>query len=109
MDRWETEDDFDKDWWSLADIPPTSFSKPAPPISDNLKKARAKIHHSIYDMDIEEEQEDEEVEYCRPVRGRVIRQTETRPGTKCKGSNHRELTQRQIRQVRSIRSYSTAH
>lgn len=104
---WESEEDFERDWWALADCSPEDkdevFSKPTPPISDHLRNARAKVTaRSIYDMDLEldEGEDNEDVEFCfKPSRGRNMDVHMRRPGGKYTTEELRKITASQIREV----------
>lgn len=92
MAFWESEDDFQNDWWSLAENP--SLSRPTPPVTETLKRVRS-LRPSIYDEE-EEAPVKEDIEYTtRPSRGRNHNVKLKRPGDK-------ETIESQIREVSDL-------
>lgn len=68
MEVWHTEEDFEKDWWSLAEDP--ALSRPLPPVTNTLKAARSQ-KPSIYEAHLQPDEECENIEYTtNPSRGR---------------------------------------
>lgn len=96
---WETEEDFEKDWWALADpLYDPSLSEPTPPISQHLKKARATITRSIYDIDFDD-YDNGNVKYCSSSRGSNLESSMVRPGEPYTEKELMKITQNQIREV----------
>lgn len=96
---WETEEDFERDWWAFADCPrDTGLSRSTPPVSQHVKDARTRITRSIYDMDSDNSC-DEDVEYCKPSRGRDLNPSFRQPGGRYTSAELRRITTNQIREV----------
>lgn len=109
--KWRSEEDFEEDFWSMAEIPVTT----PPVVSDHLRAARKtqRLINSIYldpdlyrpNSDIEDggdkEEEEGEVKYHRfPSRGRPLKSNMRRPGGKMSENEFFKLVQSDIRQVR---------
>lgn len=102
---WNTEEDFERDWWAMADGAAGGSSDasatPIPPISGQLKEARAKVKpkRSIYDPDTDDEDDFENVERCVPSRGRSLERAWKPVGGVLTEKDLRRITQQQIREV----------
>lgn len=105
-----TEEDFENDFWSMAEIPPTS--RP-PPISETLRAARKNLQtlNSIYlepeftgdSSDKEDEDDNDSKRFtCLPSRGRMPKTKLRRPGGKMSDSEFYRQVQLDIRQVGKI-------
>lgn len=107
--KWYSEDDFEKDFWSMAEI--SSSTRPTLPKPTSSKnspsRTKPKINSIYLDPELmkpgtssDKDSDDDDEIICRvPARGRLLNSILRRPGGKLSDSEHYKQVHSAIRQV----------
>lgn len=104
--KWYTEEDFQRDFWSMAEISTTKGPQPEPPSSNHsTPKKKIKIKSIYVDSELttpgadSDKEDDDVVVYCVPSRGRLMNPKLRRPGAKLPDKEFYKQLHSSIRQV----------